>query len=246
LWLKEYALYLRTAAMTRVRVSVDSRAQLSAVIGQLAASQSGFYLRAPVGSAPEGARLDVEAMVALPSGWGLDALRRDEVVALAMMEHALRSMLGQRRQLNLVFELSATPVTASPRTAQSRAPETNRDLCPICLEALGTEETVLLACGHRVHRGCYNRARRFPSGARCSVCRRPVSAEEPPVVEAAALPAPSVYIDPETLQHWTPDDASPAGWHYLDSKEFKDPQTGQRWRWIGEGLYSYRTGLYDI
>ena len=92
-----------------------------------------------------------------------------------------------------------------------------------------------------MHHRCYDKARRFSSGGRCSLCRRPVN--EPPIVESAT-PL-ELYIDPVTARHWTPD-VTPAGWRYLDSKEFKDPQTGQRWRWIGEGLYSYRTNLYDI
>ena len=79
LWLNEYALYLRTTAMTLVRVSVHSRAQLSAAIDALAASRSGFHLRSPLGTVPEGARLLVEEMVAVPSGWGSDAVLVDEV-----------------------------------------------------------------------------------------------------------------------------------------------------------------------
>ena len=104
------------------------------------------------------------------------------------------------------------------------------------MEAMGTEETALLACGHRVHHACYDQARRFRSGGRCSMCRRPVTADAPPIVENAI----ELYLDPKTSRHWMPD-ATPAGWHFVTCEEYVDPSSGQIWRWIGGGSHAYWT-----
>ena len=180
-------------------------------------------------------------------GGGLDAAAQQQQREQQQQEQQQQEQQqdrGDEGRLGSSSDRAAGPSAAAAGPASpARAPaaaaageEVEEDLCPVCQEALGPSELVMLPCGHRLHTSCHMAVLdRLPAGhpaasrrVGCPTCRSRVLLSEVVFVESRAaqpvgqvrwaglglstVPCFPAYLparlpDPKPLAGWL------AGWH---------------------------------